>query len=73
MVPKTTEDRVSQNETDIAVLTRSCEDCKGMMEEGLKRVEKNQERSDKRMTALLVAAYGILGAVFAALLTLVLK
>ncbi len=60
--------QVGINKTNIAVLTQSCEDCKKAMENGLKRVEKNQEKWDKRMWGIAGLLIVLLGTTLANLL-----
>lgn len=73
MISLTTEEQVQKNKEDILVLSKSCEDCEKAMEGGIKRVEKNQERSDKRMSAIFVTMLVILGGVIATLVAVAIK
>ena len=64
----TSEEQVQKNKEDILVLTNHVETLEEIMKSGLKRVEKNQEKWDKRMWAIAGLLIMLLGTTLANLL-----
>lgn len=73
MSPLTTEEQVAENTSDIKLIKKDIKGIEKAMHDGLERVEHNQERSDKRMTAVMIAVFMILGGVITTLLAVILK
>lgn len=65
MVPKTTEDRVSDNETAIAVIKQSCADCRSDMKDRQKRAEDSYKTLEGRFYYILISIIGLGIVVFA--------
>ena len=73
MSPLTTEEQVAENTSDIKLIKNDIEGLEKTMDDGFERLGGSQERSDKRISAIMIVLFVILGSVITTLLTVVLK